>query len=238
MIIEKGAKAYFGVRRAMENKAVCYYCGTIYDEEQGKCPLCGSRMIGGTCNECGYSVPDETEISSMYNYDPDDDEFGEKSEYPSAEEYNAQPYVGVRHEPMQREEVDRTHREAHELRKAPHISVVKQNDMQVYTPNQNAPQQNNNASPYANNNASPYANNNANPYANFSPVNNSSGSGNVNDPSFTRDMVIGIILGMLIPIVGIFYGIKFMNKYKLTNDKRYLTAGIVVLALSVLNIFI
>lgn len=26
----------------MENKAVCHYCGTIYDAEQGKCPLCGS----------------------------------------------------------------------------------------------------------------------------------------------------------------------------------------------------
>ena len=23
-------------------KAVCYYCGTIYEEERGKCPLCGS----------------------------------------------------------------------------------------------------------------------------------------------------------------------------------------------------
>lgn len=28
----------------MENKAVCYYCGTIYDAEQGKCPLCGSAV--------------------------------------------------------------------------------------------------------------------------------------------------------------------------------------------------
>lgn len=26
----------------MENKVVCYYCGTIYNEERGKCPLCGS----------------------------------------------------------------------------------------------------------------------------------------------------------------------------------------------------
>ena len=26
----------------MENKVVCYYCGTIYDESRGKCPLCGS----------------------------------------------------------------------------------------------------------------------------------------------------------------------------------------------------
>ena len=26
----------------MDNKVVCYYCGTIYNEERGKCPLCGS----------------------------------------------------------------------------------------------------------------------------------------------------------------------------------------------------
>lgn len=26
----------------MDNKVVCYYCGTIYSEERGKCPLCGS----------------------------------------------------------------------------------------------------------------------------------------------------------------------------------------------------
>lgn len=25
-----------------DQKAVCYYCGTVYDEELGKCPLCGS----------------------------------------------------------------------------------------------------------------------------------------------------------------------------------------------------
>lgn len=28
----------------MENKVVCYYCGTIYDESRGKCPLCGSAL--------------------------------------------------------------------------------------------------------------------------------------------------------------------------------------------------
>ena len=27
----------------MENKVVCYYCGTIYDADTEKCPLCGSR---------------------------------------------------------------------------------------------------------------------------------------------------------------------------------------------------
>lgn len=28
----------------MENKVICYYCGTIYDESRGKCPLCGSAL--------------------------------------------------------------------------------------------------------------------------------------------------------------------------------------------------
>ena len=28
----------------MEDKSVCYYCGTIYDKELGKCPLCGSTV--------------------------------------------------------------------------------------------------------------------------------------------------------------------------------------------------
>lgn len=27
----------------MENRVVCFYCGTIYDEDAGKCPLCGGR---------------------------------------------------------------------------------------------------------------------------------------------------------------------------------------------------
>ncbi|MBQ3356744.1 MAG: Ig-like domain-containing protein [Oscillospiraceae bacterium] len=28
----------------MENKLICYYCGTVYDETLGKCPLCGSSL--------------------------------------------------------------------------------------------------------------------------------------------------------------------------------------------------
>lgn len=28
----------------MENKSVCYYCGTVYENELGKCPLCGSTV--------------------------------------------------------------------------------------------------------------------------------------------------------------------------------------------------
>ncbi len=32
----------------MENKVICYYCGTIYDENRGKCPLCGSALTAGS----------------------------------------------------------------------------------------------------------------------------------------------------------------------------------------------
>ncbi len=28
----------------MENKSICYYCGTIYENELGKCPVCGSTV--------------------------------------------------------------------------------------------------------------------------------------------------------------------------------------------------
>ncbi len=29
----------------MENKVICYYCGTIYDPQEEKCPLCGGKAI-------------------------------------------------------------------------------------------------------------------------------------------------------------------------------------------------
>lgn len=29
----------------MEDKVICYYCGTVYDREQEKCPLCGGKTI-------------------------------------------------------------------------------------------------------------------------------------------------------------------------------------------------
>lgn len=39
-----------------------------------KCPLCGERLVKNFCENCGFAVPDETEISSLYNLDPSDDE--------------------------------------------------------------------------------------------------------------------------------------------------------------------
>ena len=37
-----------------------------------KCPLCQSRLKNGECPSCGYKLPDEGDISALYNYDPSD----------------------------------------------------------------------------------------------------------------------------------------------------------------------
>lgn len=185
-----------------------------------KCPLCGSRVLNGTCNECGYSVPDETEISSMYNYDPDDDEFGEKSAYPRAEvqEEDAMPEIRVR------EEVQRNYQNPYNYNRTPNIQTVQKNNIQVQP---QKPQQNN-----------------ANPYANFSPANNQQqGTPNFNaasnpDPNYSRDLALGIVFAFLFWIVGIIYGIKFIKKYNQTKDNKYLTAGIIILAMAIVRFLI
>lgn len=37
-----------------------------------KCPLCGGKVVLEYCDACGYRVPDENGISSLYNYNPAD----------------------------------------------------------------------------------------------------------------------------------------------------------------------
>ena len=37
-----------------------------------RCPLCQGKLKNGECASCGYRIPDENEISALYNYDPDD----------------------------------------------------------------------------------------------------------------------------------------------------------------------
>ncbi|MCH5194524.1 MAG: hypothetical protein J1F11_11215 [Oscillospiraceae bacterium] len=37
-----------------------------------RCPLCQSKLKNGECLSCGYRLPDEGDISALYNYDPSD----------------------------------------------------------------------------------------------------------------------------------------------------------------------
>lgn len=46
----------------MSQKVVCYYCGTIYDEERGKCPLCGSTTRSPDEAPAPVRRPRQTEV--------------------------------------------------------------------------------------------------------------------------------------------------------------------------------
>ena len=151
----------------------------------------------------------------MYNYDPDDDEFGEKEDFVTSEADS-----GVM--PAVREEVDRNFRNPYDYRRAPKIETVQKNNVQIQ------PQQNN-----------------ANPYANFSPVQNrqqtpvkntfnNNASSNA-DPAFVKDVVIGVILSMVFSLLGIIYGVRFIKRYNSTKDNKYLYAGIGILIMSIIG---
>lgn len=36
-----------------------------------KCPLCSERLVNGECRSCGYTLPDMDNLSSLYDYEPD-----------------------------------------------------------------------------------------------------------------------------------------------------------------------
>lgn len=42
------------------------------------CPLCGGKLQNNVCISCGFEPPDEHDISAPYDYDPDNDYFGER----------------------------------------------------------------------------------------------------------------------------------------------------------------
>lgn len=175
-----------------------------------KCPLCDSRLLNGVCNGCGYSVPDETEISSMYNYDPDDDNFGEEDKYAAPAGKYAQPDPDGK-----RDEVIKPGQEVHIPKRAPEIKKAENNAVQV------------NANPYAN--FSPVNNQQK------TPVQNRQGNSNVPsaaDPVFIRDVVIGVVLALVFSFFGVLYGMRLVSKFNRTKDTRYLYAGIIIFVLS------
>lgn len=43
-----------------------------------KCPLCGGKLQNNLCISCGFEPPDEHDIAAPYDYDPDNDYFGER----------------------------------------------------------------------------------------------------------------------------------------------------------------
>ena len=38
-------------QEVVQKRLICFYCGTIYDAERGRCPLCGSTATSGVSEE-------------------------------------------------------------------------------------------------------------------------------------------------------------------------------------------
>jgi len=49
-----------------------------------KCPLCGGKLKDNYCDSCGYAVPEDDELSALYNLDPSD--YPEPQEQPAIRE--------------------------------------------------------------------------------------------------------------------------------------------------------
>lgn len=171
-----------------------------------KCPLCGGRTVNNECMSCGYRLPDEDDISSLYNYDP--------SDYPQPQEKPAVPETGYNYaEPVPPEPVDtpeirvRENPYAENTGKAgPYANNNNKNPYENFNPYQ--PQQpGGNQQPYQN----PYANGNFKPYtSNSSP----SGFG-----SFLQKNWWLLLLSFFVPLAGIIFFFTMKNidpKYRWT----------------------
>ena len=41
------------------------------------CPLCGGKLKNNYCESCGYDVPEDDDLSALYDMEPENDSFGE-----------------------------------------------------------------------------------------------------------------------------------------------------------------
>lgn len=175
-----------------------------------KCPLCGGKTVNNECTSCGYRLPDENDLSSLYNYDP--------SDYP--QEDPSMPETGY------------TYAEPENVN-VPEFKV-RENPYAENNAEANPYANNNGADPYANNNTgNPYANFNPyqspqnnggnqqkpfqNPYANgnFKPYKSNSSSGDFG--SFFSKYLWLIIVSFFFPILGLIYFLISREKI----DKRF-----------------
>lgn len=193
---------------------------------QNKCPLCGSRVINGSCSECGYTLPDEASIAAPYNYDPSDYNIGDKYS-PAEREQSSMPEIRVYDKPAEEYK-----------RPAPEIKVgdrggaypAPRNNAGTY----NAPQ--NMAGSY---NAPTGQNNN--PYANFDPTNNrgaqfGGGSGGKLSGAVLTELIVGIILVLVNPVLGIVGIVSASKKFKKTGDEAYRIAMIILIVVFALRL--
>lgn len=126
-----------------------------------RCPLCMEILKNGECTSCGYKLPDEEDISSLYDYEPD--------EYPEPAVREITPEVQMEEIYPNRTELKFKVRddEGHTVRSK--IDLKKPDKNQTGNPNASDGNPNaSNGNPNASN-GNPNASD-GNPYAGFTPV--------------------------------------------------------------------
>lgn len=207
-----------------------------------KCPLCGGKLDKNYCDSCGYSVPDEEDISALYNYDPSDYPQEEPAIREIPPEHIAEEIYPNRPEPVEfkvREE---------EKKDSPFVNPYAEQNNGVGNAGANTPK----ASPYANNTPkqsggqSPYAgtykNNNPpqnspqqdqNPYANgsFTPYTNSTNSSNGSFGEFLKKYWLLLLIMFLMPrVFSLIIGISFYRNIKGEDEKfrKYYIISVII----------
>ena len=206
-----------------------------------KCPLCGGNVKNNYCDSCGYSLPDEDDISALYNYDPSDYPQEEPAIREITPEHITEEIYPNRPEPMEfkvREE---------EKKDSPFVNPYANQNNGVGNANANAPK----ASPYANNTpkqsgnpspyAEPYANNNPpqnqNPYANngnFTPYTNTTNSSNDSFQEFMKKYWVILLIMLFMPrVLSLILGISMLGKLKGEDNqfRKYMVIATVICAI-------
>lgn len=208
-----------------------------------KCPLCGGKLDKNYCDSCGYSVPDEEDISALYNYDPSD----YPQEEPAIREITPQ-HITDEIYPNRPEPVEFKVREE-EKKDAPFVNPYAEQHNGVGNAGAKTPK----ASPYANNTpkqsggqspyAGPYINNNPpqnnpnqpqNPYANngnFTPYTNTTNSSDGSFKAFMEKYWVILLIMLLMPrVLSLILGISMLRSVD-QEFKKYMLIATVLLAI-------
>lgn len=165
---------------------------------QKKCPLCGGRITNGSCSDCGYSMPDEELISSVYNYDPSD--YNIKEQRAEEEREMSVPEIPADMMP--------------DARIQPNIQPVQNNELMKPEPKAQ------NENPYAD--FSPVDNNNN------QKGNKLFGSGANAGGLDVKSLVIKSICGYVFPAIGVYFAVMYGIDYGKSKNKNDLISAIVV----------
>ena len=190
-----------------------------------RCPLCMEKLRGGECASCGHKLPDEENISSIYDYEP--------AEYPEPE-----PAIREITPEVQMEEIYPNRAETPMFKVRDDEGHTVRSRIDLTKPNEK-PADNPYANPYASDGNPNASNSNSNPYAGYTPegVPNKSGSPFANQSvyssvdtdstsEFWKKYWWLLLLSFFMPVIGIILNATMKNELK-----QYKASYLVIVAI-------